>query len=98
MTTPTDAEIAALYAEETGFAIDDSPAALLDFARAVLAKWGQPQAVASGEPLTANQAQELIELESWGVDAITLNAQLMRTIRRTEAAHGITKGGQHGAE
>jgi len=37
---PTDAEIAALYAEQTGFILDDSPAALLDFARAVLAKWG----------------------------------------------------------
>ena len=39
-TMPTDAEIAKLYAEETGFHLDDSPAALLDFARAVLAKWG----------------------------------------------------------
>ena len=38
--TPSDAEIATLYADETGFALGDSPAALLDFARAVLAKWG----------------------------------------------------------
>lgn len=36
---PTDAEIAKLYAEETGFHLDDSPIALLDFARAVLARW-----------------------------------------------------------
>lgn len=45
---PTDAEIAALYTEQTGFILDDSPAALLDFARAVLDKWGQP--AHSGEP------------------------------------------------
>ncbi len=38
---PTDAEIAALYTEQTGFILDDSPAALLDFARTVLARWGQ---------------------------------------------------------
>ena len=44
---------------------------------------------AGREPLTDAQAQELIELESWGPDAIGLNAQLLRTIRRTEAAHGI---------
>ena len=43
MTEPTDDEIATLYTEQTGFALDDSPAALLDFARAVLAKWGTPQ-------------------------------------------------------
>lgn len=46
MTEPTDAEIKDLYAQETGFILDDSPAALLDFARAVLAKWGTPPAVA----------------------------------------------------
>lgn len=50
MTEPTDDEIATLYTEQTGFALDDSPAALLDFARAVLAKWGTPPAVA-GEPV-----------------------------------------------
>ena len=52
---------------------------------------------AGAVPLTAEQAQDLIDLESWGPEAISLNAQLLRTIRRTEAAHGI-KGGQHGAE
>ena len=51
MTEPTDAEIEALFVEETGFAIDDFPAAItIDFARAVLAKWGTPPAVA-GEPV-----------------------------------------------
>ena len=63
------------------------------------ALWSPPapqptQAQAGAVPLTDEQAQELIELESWGTDAIGLSAQLLRTIRRTEAAHGI-KGGQH---
>ena len=44
-TQPTDAEISSLYAEQTGFDLSDSPAALLDFARAVLAKWGTPAPV-----------------------------------------------------
>ena len=34
----SDAEIKVLYADETGFILDDSPAALLDFARAIEAK------------------------------------------------------------
>lgn len=47
MTESTDAELEALFVEETGFAIDDFPAAItIDFARAVLAKWGTPPAVA----------------------------------------------------
>ena len=39
---PTPKEIEDLFVEETGFATDDFPAAIFDFARAVLAKWGQP--------------------------------------------------------
>ena len=39
---PTPKEIEDLFVEETGFATDDFPAAILEFARAVLAKWGQP--------------------------------------------------------
>lgn len=50
MTEPTDAEIEALFVEETGFAIDDFPAAILDFARAALAKWGTPPVVV-GDPV-----------------------------------------------
>ena len=50
MTEPTDAELEALFVEETGFAIDDFPAAItIDFARAVLAKWGTP--AVAGEPV-----------------------------------------------
>ena len=42
---PTPKEIEDLFVEETGFDIDDFPAAILDFARAVLAKWGTPAPV-----------------------------------------------------
>ena len=38
---PTPKEIEDLFVEETGFATDDFPAAIFDFALAVLAKWGQ---------------------------------------------------------
>ena len=47
---PTPKEIEDLFVEETGFATDDFPAAILDFARAVLAKWGQPAQAA--EPVS----------------------------------------------
>ena len=51
---PTDEALENLFVEETGFDIDDFPAAIFGFARAVLAKWGQPaQAVeaVAREPL-----------------------------------------------
>ncbi len=37
---PTDAEIGQLFADETGFLMEQQPAAIADFARAVLARWG----------------------------------------------------------
>ena len=46
---PTPKEIENLFVEETGFDIDDFPAAIFDFARAVLAKWGTPAPVGVGE-------------------------------------------------
>lgn len=57
---PTDAEIEQLYLEETGFDLNDSPAALLDFARIVLAKWGQPAQAA--EPVALYP-----ECKHWGM-------------------------------
>ena len=42
MTEPTDDELAKLFTEETGFDVDDFPAAILDFARAARQRWGQP--------------------------------------------------------
>lgn len=47
---------------------------------------------AQRKPLTERQARDIVEAESWGPDAITLNLQLLRTIRRTEDAHGIKEG------
>ena len=46
---PTDEALENLFVEETGFDPDDFPAAIFDFARAVLAKWGSP--AHSGEPV-----------------------------------------------
>ena len=43
---PTDEALENLFVEETGFATDDFPAAILEFARAALAKWGQPDQAA----------------------------------------------------
>ena len=49
---PTDEALENLFVEETGFDTDDFPAAIFGFARAVLAKWGQPaQARAGAVPL-----------------------------------------------
>ena len=42
---PTDEALENLFVEETGFDIDDFPAAIFGFARAVLAKWGTPAPV-----------------------------------------------------
>ena len=41
-TEPTDDELAKLFTEETGFDVDDFPAASFGFARAALRSWGQP--------------------------------------------------------
>ena len=46
---PTPKEMDDLFVEETGFDTDDFPAAIFDFAHAVLAKWGQP--AQAGEPV-----------------------------------------------
>ena len=93
-TAPTDAEIAKLYAEETGFHLDDSPAALLDFTRAVLARWGTPQPVAR-EPLTDAQIAEMMR-DTWGCASIAPRHALAFA-RAVERAHGITqKGGSNG--
>ena len=57
-TEPTDAELEKLFVEETGVAIDDLPAAILDFARAVLAKWGTPAPVGVEPALHQYQASD----------------------------------------
>ena len=91
---PTPKEIGDLFVEETGFDIDDFPAAIFDFARAVLAKWGQPAQAAepvAREPLTPEQIQDLLLCGN-------PTDEEMRLIRiGWDAANGI-KGGQHGTE
>jgi hypothetical protein len=69
MTEPTDAEISDLYAEQTGFDLNESPAALLDFARAVLAKWGTPQPSPVGPP--APRVEPVAWLNPWRADQVT---------------------------
>ncbi len=49
MTEPTDAQIVA-FAVETGMRVRTGKGAI-KLVRAALAKWGQPQAVAGGEPV-----------------------------------------------
>ena len=58
---PTPKEIENLFVEETGFATDDFPAAIFDFARAVLAKWGQP----------AQAAEPVAWLDPWTGTKVT---------------------------
>ena len=65
---PTDEALENLFVEETGFATDDFPAAIFDFARAVLAKWGTPQPVVR-EPLTDAQIAEMMR-DTWGCASI----------------------------
>ena len=86
---PTDAEILALaqqhlkaFAQFTG-AGEVWFEGEVEFARAVLAKWGTPQPVAR-EPLTDAQIKELIE------DGVFLG-NCKEIVRAIERAHGITQ-------
>lgn len=91
MTESTDAELEALFVEETGFAIDDFPAAItIDFARAVLAKWGTPQPVVR-EPLSDAQIAEMMR-DTWGCASIAPRHAL-EFARAVERAHGIAQKG-----
>ena len=66
----------------------------VEFASAVLAKWGTPQPVAR-EPLTDAQIAEMMR-DTWGCASIAPRHAL-EFARAVERAHGITqKGGQHG--
>ena len=88
--TPTPTEIIALAATE-GVRVRTGAVAI-KFARAVLAKWGQPAQAAepvAREPLTP---ERLREIERMCVYANT--ATLIDFARAIERAHGI-KGGQH---
>ena len=58
---PTPKEMDDLFVEETGFDTDDFPAAIFDFARAVLAKWGKP----------AQAAEPVAWLDPWTGTKVT---------------------------
>lgn len=58
MTEPTDAEIESAWIEATGSSILPYPDDMLAFARAVLAKWGTPPAVA-GDRTVSHKAQAI---------------------------------------
>ena len=71
---PTDEALENLFVEETGFDIDDFPAAIFDFARAVLAKWGMPaqtaEPVAWLDPWTG--AKVTTDYDAYGKHGIPL--------------------------
>ena len=58
---PTDEALENLFVEETGFDIDDFPAAIFAFTRAALTKWGQP--AVKGDPVAW--------LSPWRKDQVT---------------------------
>ena len=66
---PTPKELENLFVEETGFDTDDFPAAIFDFASAVLAKWGTPQPSPAEPP--APRGEPVAWLNPWRADQVT---------------------------
>ena len=58
---PTDEALENLFVEETGFDIDDFPAAIFGFARTVLAKWGQPAQAAESRTIPDREIAGIVE-------------------------------------
>ena len=101
MTEPTDAAIKKLAAEHLKAFVQFSLGEVwfegeVEFARAVLARWGSPQPVVR-EPLTENQVSGLAESAGYWHGDMS-RADFINGIRYAEAAHGIKQGGQHGTE
>ena len=105
---PTDEALENLFVEETGFATDDFPAAILDFARAVLAKWGQPAQAAepvAWAPLTDEQIKTLMQAHRTAM-LMTCKARVPECGEFAAIAQDLDwlcesfgiKGGQHGTE
>ena len=94
---PTDAELKAmwrLHAADIG--------GIFHYARAVLAKWGQPAHAAepvAREPLTPERVKEIVRGAGYDQCGIpdTERAAFINGLRHGEREHGI-KGGQHGTE
>ena len=95
MNTPSDEEIVALAQQHLKAFAQFSPGEVwfegeVEFARAVLAKWGTPQPVAR-EPLTNAQIAEMMR-DTWGCASIAPRHAL-EFARAVERAHGITQKG-----
>lgn len=93
--TPSDAEIEKLAAEHLKAFVQFSLGDVwfegeVEFARAVLAKWGTPQPVVR-EPLTDEQLAEMMR-DTWGCASIAPRHAL-EFARAVERAHGITQKG-----
>ena len=93
--TPSDEEILALAQQHLKAFAQFSPGGVwfegeVEFARAVLAKWGTPQPVAR-EPLSDEQLAEMMR-DTWGCASIAPRHAL-EFARAVERAHGITQKG-----
>ena len=95
---PTDEALENLFVEETGFATDDFPAAIFDFARAVLAKWGGSEAQAAAPIKTLEEAIAHAEDKAKGNSACAMeHAKLaawlteLQLLRADLAARGVAK-------
>ena len=94
---PTPKEIENLFVEETGFDVDDFPAAIFGFARAVLEKWGQPAQAA--EPVAREPLPKFLALKFHARRDKKATVTLLFPGHEAADAwvRGI-KGGQHGTE
>lgn len=98
--TPSDAEILALAQEHlkafAQFRLGEAWfEGEVEFARAVLARWGTPQPVVR-EPLTDEQLAEMMR-DTWGCASIAPRHAL-EFARAVERAHGFTQKGGSNAE
>lgn len=93
--TPSKAEIEALAQQHLKAFVQFSLGEVwfegeVEFARAVLARWGSPQPVVR-EPLTDEQLAEMMR-DTWGCASIAPRHAL-EFARAVERAHGITQKG-----
>ena len=84
---PTPKEMDDLFVEETGFDTDDFPAAIFDFARAVLAKWGAP--ATGGEPAgTVGYTVHGTQYVNWRTKPPAHGTPLYTALQPTQAQAG----------
>ena len=98
--TPSDADIEALAQQHLKAFVQFSLGEVwfegeVEFARAVLARWGTPQPVVR-EPLTDEQLAEMMR-DTWGCASIAPRHAL-EFARAVERAHGIAQKGGSNAD